>query len=485
MSDTMGVAVNRRALFRNAALVASLALGATYVAAELRFAANKPMWLDEWYAMKSVIRAQGFARLVLHGASGQGSPSPLDFLLVKALDAARVGVRYLGLAPHAYFRLVGVFGTLAAAIFAFFATLAGAGRSSTGEAHATSALFAFLAFASFILQPLVIYYAAEMRPYALWAALWLVSAVSLLRAGRRARVVSLVALVLLGMTATASIFQIAALALAMLAVALVRGERVAEASRKVLALFALPLAVSLFYCLKSQTWDYPAEMCVWARFLSFWAARAWVPAAAALAAFLCFRREETRAYAVPSLGILIVYLMAPGIFWVTKTRGMFFAEKQYIYHAATLPVVFATVAFVLSRYSDAVQRRARALVAASAAAILVLGAAYTVTDKAGAAMRGWQEWRLGTGIPSDPSGLLSGLLTHELPRSFCLSNPATHVAVGNVRLVAEWLPVRYAGTPAGGSAVLLEVRGDGSEVKALADSCGSMTAVAVLGGRGR
>jgi hypothetical protein len=483
MSGTMDIAVNRRALLGNAALAAAIALGAAYVAAELRFAANKPMWLDEWYAMTSVMRSQGFARLVLHGAAGQGSPAPLDFLLVKALDAARAGVRYLGLSPHAYFRLVGVLSTLGAALFVFFATLAGAGRSPTAETRATSGLFAFVAFASFILQPLVVYYAVETRPYALWAALSLVSAVSLLRPGRRARVVSLIALVLLGMTATASIFQIAALALAMLGVALARGNRLAGASREVLALFALPLAVSLFYCLRSQTWDYPAEMCAWARFLPFWAARAWVPAAAALAAFLCFRREETRDYAVPSLGILIVYLMAPGIFWLTKTRGMFFAEKQYIYHAATLPVVVATVAFVLSRYGDSVQRRARALVAASAAVILVLGATYTVGCKAGVAMRGWQEWRRGTGIPSDPSGLLSGLLTHELPRSFCLSNPATHVAVGNVRLVAEWLPVRYAGTPAGAATVLLEARGDGSEVKALTGICDSATPIPVDGGR--
>jgi len=461
------------------AVAAAAVLGTGFVAAELRLAANKPFWLDEWFAMSSVIRSQGAVRLVVHGAEGQGSPAPLDFLLVEALDAARSGVRYLGLPPHAYFRLVGVVATVGAAAYAFLATLAGAGRSTSPGDPTTRALFALLASASFLANPRVVYYAAEMRPYALWAALSLVSAVSLLRTGRRARLVSVIALVLLGMTATASIFQIAALAVATIAVGLLRREPLAAVCSDAGARFALPLAVSLFYCLHSQRWGYPAEMRAWSSFLPFWAARAWVPAAAGLATLLCFRREDTRALAVPSLGLALVYLMAPGIFWLTRTRGMFFAEKQYIYHAATLPLVFATAALVLQRAGDAARRRARAVVAASAAAALLFGTAYALTGKAGVAMRGWQQLRTGTGIPADRSGVLAGLLKRELPRSFCLEGPATSVAEGNVRLVAEWLPVRHPALPAGKRAVVLEARGDGAEVVSLADSCGSATPVPV------
>ncbi len=476
----MESAPHRRGALPWSLYAAAALLAAAWAAAELRYAANRPMWLDEWYSMTSVIREQGTTQLLLHGASGQGSPAPLDFILVKALDGARTCVRYLGLPAHAYFRLVGVLATAGAAVLAFAFALAGPGRPLPPRARATAGLFAALAAASFLLQPLVIHYAAEMRPYALWTALSLASAVSLQREGRKARLVSAATLVLLAMTATASIFQITALATAMFAVGMARRRRLADVCGEVAGVFALPLAVSLFYCLKAQRWEYPAEMCTWARFLSFWAARWWVPAAAGLAAAVCFRRKESSAYAVPSLGIILVYLMAPAIFWLTRSRGMFFADKQYIYHVVTLPVAFVTIAFALPAYGEAAQRRARGLVAACAVAFSILGGAYTMRGKAGVAMRGWQEWRRGTGIPSDPSGVLAALLGRELPRSFCFTDEASDVAAGNVRLVAEWLPVRYPSLPAGRTAVLLEARGDGSVVKALSPACGAEAQVPVV-----
>lgn len=472
-------------MLRGSTWIIFAALTVGYIAVELRYAANRPMWLDERYALSTSIRGQGFVQLLLDGASGQGSPSPLDFVLVKVLDGARTGVRYLGLPPHAYFRLVGLLSTVGAGIFAFLLTLRGPGDSPTSETGVTMGLFAILAFASFVLQPLVVHYAAEMRPYALWTALWLVSALSLLRTSRRWRTVSLIALVLLSMAATASVFQLAALATGTLSVGLVGKRRLVDISKDVIGLFSLPFAISLFYCLKAHRWDYPADMCAWARFLPFWASRWWVAAASVIAALLCLRRQETRGYAVPPLSLVILYLMGPGIFLLTKRSGMFFAEKQYIYYASALPILFATSSFVLSAYGSAATRRTRGIVAASAAALCILGAAYSARGKVSVAAHAWKEWKEAAGVPSDSSGILSGLLARELPRAFCFTNRASMEAIENVSLVAEWMPVRYASLPIGGKTVLVEARGDGAEVVGLGDSCEPNAAIPVVGNRRR
>ncbi len=470
---------HRGTVVLGAAWVALAALLAGFAAIALAYAANKPMWLDEAYALSSAIRHESPARLLLRGADNQGSPSPLDYALVRALDGARTAVRYLGLPPHAYFRLVGVLATIGAAAFAFFTALASPAGSRPSRTRGVTVLSALLAALALAAQPLVIHYAAETRPYALWLALWLVSALSLLRTTGPGRRASAVFLTLLAVTATASVFQLLALAAATFVVGMVENRPPAQLRRELLGVFALPIAACLFYCAQVGQWSYALETRAWERFVPFWAAHGWVLAASAIAVALCFMTPETRPLAVAPLGMAIFYLLSPAMFEATRLRGFFFTDRQYIGFGCTVTLVWVTLARVLAVRPVVLRDRARLAVILLAAGAAFLGTAQGVRNTVSVVARTREAWRRSGGVPADPGRVLAGLPARELPRGFCFAVPPSLEQKTNLALVADWLPVHYPSRPVGETLVQVEARGDGAEVASLGGSCGPEREVAV------
>jgi hypothetical protein len=455
-------------------------LGAVWLVIAAVRAANEPLWLDEVFALQAYLRGGDVVSLVVDGARGESSPAPLDYLLLKGLHAARNTVRYLGLPPHVYYRLVALLSTLLAALVAFGFALSGKAQAGAASNRVAVRVLCIFAFVSFLLSPWVFPYADEMRPYGLWTALWLVAALSLVGKTKRARIVSILVLVLLAMTATAAVFQIAALAAAVFCVAVVERRSLAHAAAESATLFALPLGVSLFYCLKVGQLNCAAGETGWSRFPSFWASHWWIGAAGLAAAALCLMRPQTHRFAVPPLGLAVFYLLGPVIFEATKLKGFFFTERQYVGYGATIPILCATCALVVGAAPVVRTETLRAGLAVPLAILILLGTAHAAWRTIGMLAREQATWRTARGIPGDSRRLLSGLLQRELPRAFCVPNDATPTALENVRLVAEWLPVRYRSLPVGERVVLLDTRGDGAEVKALAQSCGSARAVPVV-----
>jgi hypothetical protein len=85
-------------------------------------------------------------------------------------------------------------------------------------------------------------------------------------------------------------------------------------------------------------------------FLAFWRRKAHVFVASAAAVALCAARRSTWRYATPSLSMLILYLMSPVIFYVTRLRGVFFTDRHYLYYELAVPLLFLSAAFCLSEY---------------------------------------------------------------------------------------------------------------------------------------
>jgi len=471
---------NRRASCRAGLWIVIALLGGVWLTVETERAAHKPFWLDEAYALHAAVRGTGFARLLLSGAPGQASPSPLDYLLLKGLDEGRTTVAYFRLPPHAYYRLIALLSTVGAAAFAFGLALPARLLSRTTSKTTVACALSACAFVSFVLERSTFYYAAEMRPYALWTALWLVSALSLLRTTKGGRTVTIVALVLLAMTATASVFQLAALAAAALCVGLAGKEPLARLGREVLILFALPLAVCLFYCVRVGHWDYPADWCAWARFFPFWASHWWVAAASLAAATLCLTQRATHAYAVPPLAMAIFYLLGPVMFETTKLKGFFFTERQYVAYGAAVPILCVTCALVLSAEAPLKGVRVRRGLVFLVAGAALLGTAHSGWRTIRSVVQDSSAWGGSPGIPSDSARVLSTLLQHEMPRAFCFAGTPTNEALANVRVVAEWLPVRYSSLPVGEKTVFLAAHGDFAEVLELGDSCDSKPAIPVV-----
>ncbi len=214
--------------WRRTSFILMAALAAIWVSVATREAAHRPLWLDEVYGLDQSIRNVSFAQLFINGALGQGSPSPLDYVLVKCLDRVRSEVRYLGLEPHVYFRLIAMLSTLIAGVCAFQMAMRPGGREATGRARALVTVLAVCAMLSLVLDPMIFHFAGEVRPYALWTACWFLAAGSFLWQGRNARGWQFVLLVALSLTATASVFQLVALGAASSSVELASGKTLAN-----------------------------------------------------------------------------------------------------------------------------------------------------------------------------------------------------------------------------------------------------------------
>jgi len=92
--------------FNHMFFIAAIVLFAAFIfVAQKKQAQLKPLWLDEVHGLYESVRGASVSGLILHGAKGQGSPSPLDYLLLKILDGVRRPARYFYLPPQVYFRL--------------------------------------------------------------------------------------------------------------------------------------------------------------------------------------------------------------------------------------------------------------------------------------------------------------------------------------------------------------------------------------------
>jgi hypothetical protein len=438
----------------------ALAAAGFFAAAEVQQASSKAMWADETNALTLSVRAPTLGSLVLKGAPAQGSPSPLDYILLKGLDNFRAEAGYFGLPPLAYFRLAALMATLLAGFAVLFLSwryFRKQGRLSV--AHGILILGALL---TYWFRFLGYYYTAEMRPYALWLGLYFIATVSFFN-WPRWRILSAGTLLLLALTATAAVFQLFALFLAFVIVRLMERRAVAETLRNGLGLFLIPVLISVYYGYRAGVWDYNEDQWgTWGTFLTFWRRKEHVFLASCAAVALCAARRPTWRFAIPSLSMLLLYLLAPLIFYVTRLRGVFFTDRHYIYYELAVPLLFLSGAFCLSEYLS--NRKVRQFgLPAILLVSLVLVAAFSRTSFS-VAKRELARADYG-GVPKDPARIYAELVQKELPKGFCFQDAGiSDPPVENIRIVAAWLSERYKAIPVGGRSVYLARDGNNARV---------------------
>lgn len=440
----------KKAIFWGVVAVASIFYGI----AQIQKASSKPFWLDEEVSLRQFIRTIPIKRMIV-GVSGQGSPSPLEYILVKCLDNIRKPARYLFLHPLAYYRLVSLMATMMSAWIVLWLFYRRFHLSGQGNLWAGGILMS--AVVCYVLQTEVYHFTAEMRPYALWVGLSFVVYGGLL-AGAHQKWVS-AAMLALAATATASIFQIFTLAMAYLLTGWNR-----ETVRKTLVFFSLPFLLSLFYCLQVGQSGYVGdEYGTWQQFMSFWLRKehvyVWLLSGAAVA--FCALKKETRGLAAPTLSMLLLYMMGPLIYYITRHKGFFFSSRQYIYYDLAVPLFILTVAMCLMRWFADDRWRRRALAAFCLFSIILSGV--YLRKPLRTVERDWQSGRRNV-LPMDSDGAYTRLIISELPKGFCVKAPASYSLLRNVELLAEWLPVRYGRLPVGSQTVLLVGEGGNARV---------------------
>jgi hypothetical protein len=161
--------------------------------------------------------------------------------------------------------------------------------------------------------------------------------------------------------------------------------------------------------------------------------------------------------------MVFLYLLSPLVYYVTRLRGVFFTDRHYIYFELAVPLLFLTSAFCLSEYVSS--RKGRDLgVAMSLLASLVLVLAFSGKSLSAAVREAAATNHIG--VPNDPTGSYEKLIRTELPQGFCFQSvaPSDSFSIENMKLVAEWLPVRYNADPVGAKSVYLVRDGNNARV---------------------
>jgi len=165
--------------------------------------------------------------------------------------------------------------------------------------------------------------------------------VSLILTIRRARGLWLVpVLVLLSLAATAALFQLLALCAASITCGILAGEEKKQVWQEAVGLFAVPITLSIFYCLKVDQYGYDAS--TWSNFAHFYVRKLSTCGLLAIVLIASSFHQAMRRQAAAILALSIMFLLGPFVFWLTLQKGFFFTSRQYIYYdlAGAIPLLF-------------------------------------------------------------------------------------------------------------------------------------------------
>ncbi len=362
------------------ATITTLLIISIFFLSRMEFAAEKHMWIDENNSVKQTLRKTTYTQFLLGQAVKQGSPAPLDYLFHKFMDANRNNVKWLNLTPNVYYRLVPNTITTVSAFLVFLLLLFDIIKS-TAKPWVKSVQIILLAFVPvvFLFQPFVAYYAAEMRPYALWNCLYFLVLTAILCDFRR-RWVLRGLLILLAFSATAALFQMLTLTCAAMIITFINEEkRLKPAFIKTAKDFCAPLLISLFYCFKSGTWHYPYEVHWVDAFFAFFNHHSIIIPMMLLLIIACFARKEARHYVVVPAGYLLLFLITPLIFVSIIIKGYFYSDRLFLYLSLTNAIFLVTVIKCLPVYVRDIE--SKRLIGLIMIAVLILGASFVSRRK--------------------------------------------------------------------------------------------------------
>jgi hypothetical protein len=318
-----------------------VALLAVFSLSSHRIAGRKPLWYDENNGFRQVVQNQSMTSLLLEGATRQASPAPLDYMLIKVLVGFRGPLGYLGMQPHQYLRTHYLVILWVVLLYLFV-------RIAAIERSPLVWLFVFAA-AALILKQVIVWYAAEMRFYSLWATL---SFAVLVLHEHRARLPWAWAMGILALacTTTGAIVQLSVLLAAMTA-----GWWLARRSPRRMGgpdigflIVLVGIAAGGYYILRIPEYmHYPESFWpTWGEFFAFW--KNYVPF---LIVGLLLSVYHARAR---NVGRFVATVAASGWigagpvwFYLLLKSEFFFAPRQLIYYHAVIAFLVYEMARVV------------------------------------------------------------------------------------------------------------------------------------------
>lgn len=313
-------------------VIFTLFVSSVFFVGQTKRAAEKHFWLDERYGMEN-IRRDSYAKILIDGAGGQGSPSPLDYIALKVMDEYKQVLNIFDFNDRVYLRLWANGVTTFIGLFVFVLFICDI-KNSNDDAEIKLIQLALLTLVpiAFYFHRNIYYYAAEMRPYALWNSLYfLVLSILLLRQKKERLLTG--SLIFLSLSATSSAFQIAVMALAYSIVSFVERKSVKDVVKKVAKIFLLPISINIYYSLHSGKWNYFEDHWgTWEHFSEFWYHESVIIPMMLVVIVSAFLKRENRFFAIAPMAFLFLYVIGPIIFYLTRLKGFLYAERQYIYY---------------------------------------------------------------------------------------------------------------------------------------------------------
>ncbi|MCA9399516.1 MAG: hypothetical protein KC618_07190, partial [Candidatus Omnitrophica bacterium] len=147
--------------------ILAVSIIAVFVTRAVTMAKHKSFWMDETFAINTVTN-MSFSQMIFRGLPGQGSPAPLDYIVLKLASLSKK----ISLLPETiHYRLHTIFFTVFAGLVSFLFLFR---RIKNFRQHpwlfCMQAVFFLAALVSFLFTFYNFYYAIETRPYALWNA---------------------------------------------------------------------------------------------------------------------------------------------------------------------------------------------------------------------------------------------------------------------------------------------------------------------------
>lgn len=331
------------------AFVVVVSISGIFVIDRMIAARTKMMWVDENFNIKRSIRpVTSYRHLFLKGPEGQGSPTPLDYALVKILDQNRQKFQWFHLHPNIYYRLVALGSTVGSVLYVCLLFLRDIlrKRQSLGVTALQLILLCLVPIA-YLFSQFMMHYAVEVRPYALWNALWLMALATTLSDSRRRNIYFGGILILLALTSTGAIFQIMIL---MAIYTLVRFFEIQSVKRvvfEVLTVFMVPIIITLYYILLKSGWGIRFEE-QWTRdFYTLWNQYFITLPLLGIVTGICWLKKETRIYSVAPLAVMGLYTVGPVIFMLLKRAQTLYNLRYFIYYCVMGPIFILTLIKVL------------------------------------------------------------------------------------------------------------------------------------------
>ena len=316
-------------------------------------AEKKDIWLDEAVALRETVRNYR-VNLIISGGQGEGSPAPLDYIVVRILDMIRLKVKTFYLSFNVYYRLSSIFANcISGFIAALFVFLHIKKKSHNYIILLIQIIFLYLAVIVYYFWPFNFQYSIELRPYALWNSIWFMLLVDFLLKGQfKWEFRNL--LILLAATQTAAVFQMASFAAGYFVFRIVEKEDIKEIMKKILKTFFIPLCVSLYYIsCKRSGFNYAAGFDVYLKqFFDFWLTKEMIPILTIIGMLLTVGYKNMKHVTTVFFVMFLLYLVSPIINYVILSHNFFFSSRHYIYYDLVYPIFLISLAMMLPKYFE-------------------------------------------------------------------------------------------------------------------------------------